>query len=131
MFCREESRPVSEARAIQGERMTPEEQRDEAERLVAEYLEAHKTANNPEWAIWRCKAYWEQCRREECAVLEASGFFAAPEVEWSDFPAGEADELICSLPFPSYLPDRGDDLPTCPGCGGPTELVELLEPAQH
>jgi hypothetical protein len=65
-------------------------------------------------ATFGCVTY-----REQCEVFQATGVEA-------DEPLGDN----CEHGFVSFLPFLWDELEPCPGCGGPSELLELLEPAQ-
>jgi hypothetical protein len=56
--------------------------------------------------------------REQCEAFQATGIEA-------DEPLGD----VCEAGFVADLPPIGADLQPCPGCGGPSELTELLEPA--
>ena len=64
------------------------------------------------YATFGCKTYHEQCE-----TLQATG------VE-SEEPLGD----VCEAGFVDLLPPLCIELPVCPGCGGPTEVLETLVP---
>jgi hypothetical protein len=53
---------------------------------------------------------------------------------WENSSEEPSDELTakltddCAVPFSELLPVLYIDLPACPYCGGPSRLLELLEP---
>jgi hypothetical protein len=64
------------------------------------------------YAKFSCVTFWEQVR-----VLRETGIEA-------DEPLGD----LCEIGHVDLLPVLGCELPECPGCNGPMQLVEVLQP---
>jgi hypothetical protein len=64
------------------------------------------------YAMFGCRTYREQCEAFQTTGVEA----------------GESLGDICEAGFVDLLPSLGDHLLPCPGCGGPSELLEVLVP---
>jgi hypothetical protein len=74
------------------------------------------------YATFVCQRYhdWERCCDEDSALLAREQFADPENVTMPD---------ACCYEFSEVLPLLGEDLPACPGCGGSTVLLSLLEPA--
>lgn len=64
------------------------------------------------FATFGCTTYREQCE-----------LFAAWGIE-ADEPLGD----VCEAGFTASLPHLSLELQPCPGCGGKSELLDVLEP---
>jgi hypothetical protein len=50
---------------------------------------------------------------------------------YATFGCGDPQGDLCEAGFVHYLPDMGEELVPCPGCGGPSHLVAIFELVEH